>query len=448
MSDTPSPKLPPGPQGQGIRNFLERVRDYPGLFTRLHRQYGRMVSYKVLNKNSCALFDPELVREVLVTKRDLFTKGLTITENKVLRGKSLFTSDGGEDHMRRRKLAQPSFHRKAINGYARVMIEEAQKFNERWKDGAVIDVSEDMHELTLHIATRTFFGDDVRISPDTVSRALEGMVKWSILGMLPFGEMIRRMPLPSNVRTRKALAAIDEAIYGIIRLAVEDPERQELIALLVNARDEDGVYQAYQDWEVRDEAIVILMAGHETTANAMTWAFHHLARNPHVAARVREELATVCADRAPTLEDYGKLEYLRAVCDETLRVAPPVFFLGRRALQDCTVGEYFIPKGTLVQSGTFVMHHDPVYFPEPEVFRPERWLEESIKQVPKLAYIPFGGGSRVCIGEGFAKMELVLVLATLLQKWAPETFGDKEVAADAKMVYQPKGGLPMKLRRL
>lgn len=447
MSDTTSPKLAPGPQGQGIRNFLERLRDYPGLFTRLHQQYGRIVSFKVLNKNSCAVFDPELVREVLVTKRDLFTKGATLTQNKVLRGKSLFTTEGGEDHMRRRKLAQPSFHRKAINGYARVMIEEAQKFNERWKDGAVTDVCEDMHELTLNIATRTFFGDEVRISPATVAKALEGMVRWSILGMLPFGELIRRMPFPSNVRTRKALAEIDEAIYSIIRLAIEDPERQELIALLVNARDEDGVYQAYQDWEVRDEAIVILMAGHETTANTMTWAFHHLARNPRVADRVREELATVCADRAPTLEDYGRLEYLRAVCDETLRVTPPVFFLGRKALQDCTVGDYFIPKGTQIQPATFVMHHDPVFFPEPHTFRPERWLEESIKNVPKLAYIPFGGGSRVCIGEGFAKMELVLALATLLQKWAPESVGDKEVVADAKLVYQPKGGLPMKLRR-
>lgn len=447
MSDTTSPKLPPGPQGQGIRNFVERLRDYPGLFTRLHKEYGRIVSYKVLHRNSCAIFDPELVREVLVTKRDLFSKGFTVTENKVLRGKSLFTTEGGEDHMRRRKLAQPSFHRKAINGYAAVMLEEAQKLNERWKDGAVTDVSKDMHELTLHIATRTFFGDDVRISPGIVAESLKGMVRWSILGMLPFGELIRRMPLPMNLRMRKAMTAIDEAIYDIIRLAREDPERQELIALLVNARDEDGVYQAYQDWEVRDEAIVILMAGHETTANAMTWVFHHLARNSRVADRVREELATVCADRAPTLEDFGKLEYLRAVCDETLRVTPLIYFLGRRALEDCTLGEYFIPKGTLVQSGTFVMHHDPAFFPEPELFRPERWLEESIKQVPKLAYTPFGGGSRVCIGEGFAKMEMVLALATLLQNWAPELIGNKETKVNAKMLYQPKGGLPMKLRR-
>lgn len=447
MSDTTSAKPLPGPRGYRLRNFLDRVRDYPGLFTRLHQQYGDIVFFQVLNKNSCAVYDPELVREILVTKRDLFTKGLSITRNKVLRGKSLFSSDGGEDHRRRRKLAQPSFHRKAINGYARVMIEEAQKFNERWKDGAVTDVCEDMHELTLNIATRTFFGDEARVSPGTVAEALHGIVQWSILGMIPGGELIRRMPFPMNVRTRKALAEIDEAIYRIIRLAQEDPERQELIALLVNAKDEDGVYQAYQDWEVRDEAIVILIAGHETTANAMTWAFHHLARNPGASSRVREELTTVCGDRAPTLEDYGRLEYLRAVCDETLRMSPPVFFMGRQALQDCTVGEYFIPKGTLIQPATFVMHHDPVFFPEPSVFRPERWLEESIKNVPKLAYIPFGGGSRVCIGEGFAKMELVLVLATLLQKWSPESFGDKEVVADAKMVYQPKGGLPMRLRR-
>jgi cytochrome P450 len=437
----------PGPQGRGIRHFLERTRNYAGLLTRLHREYGPIAAFQVLQKRSCALYEPELVHEVLVTKRDLFTKGAVVTENRVLRGKTLFSSDGGEDHLRRRKLAQPSFHRKAINGYARVMLEEAEKLGGRWSDGAVVDVSADMHALTLHIVARTFFGDEISVAPATVAAVLEGMIHWGILGMLPCGKLLHSLPTPINRRTRRALAELDAAIYGIIRLAHENPERPELIALLANARDEDGIYQAYQDWEVRDEALTILMAGHETTANAMAWTFHHLARNPEARARVQEELAAVLQGRPPAVEDYGRLEYLRAVCDETLRLSPPVYFLGRRAREDCALGGYFIPKGTVVQPATFVLHRNPEYFPEPEAFRPERWLEERIKHIPKFAYIPFGGGSRVCIGEGFAKMELVLVLATLLRHWSLESVSDREPKVDMKMVYQPKNGLPMRLRR-
>lgn len=437
----------PGPKGHGLRHFLERTRNYAGLLMRLHQEYGPIVAFRVLKKRSCALYDPELVHEVLVTKRDLFTKGTAIRENKVLRGASLFSSDGGEDHLRRRKLAQPSFHRKAINGYARVMLDEAEKLGGRWRDGAVADVCEDMHVLTLHIASRTFFGDEINVAPATVAAVLEGMIHWSILGMLPGGDLLRRLPTPINRRMRRSLAELDAAIYGVIRLAHENPERPELIALLANAKDEDGIYQAYQDWEVRDEALIILMAGHETTANAMTWVFHHLARNPEARARVQEELAAVLQGRAPAVEDYGRLDYLRAVCDETLRLSPPVYFLGRTALEDCTLGGYFIPKGTVVQPATFVLHRNPEYFPEPEAFRPERWLEERIKHIPKFAYIPFGGGSRVCIGEGFAKMELVLVLATLLQNWSLESVSDREPGVDMKMVYQPKNGLRMRLRR-
>ena len=236
---------------------------------------------------------------------------------------------------------------------------------------------------------------------------------------------------------------MDQVIYRVIKKAQAEPEdRTELVWWLVHAEDEEGVDRALSDAEVRDESLVMLLAGHETSANALTWCFYYLSRNPHVRAKLEAEVDEVLGGQPPTMQDCDRLPYTSAVFDEALRIAPPTYIVGRTAIEDCVLGGYRIPKGTVVQPCWRMPQRDDKYFPEAGKFKPERWLGEGRAQHPRHAYVPFGSGLRTCIGAAFAKMEAVLALSAITQRWRIEVISDEHPEVVALGIYRCKNGLP------
>lgn len=439
-------RSPPGPRGRRIRHLLARIRDFPGFLEALHRQYGPIASYSLLSRRFCAVFDPDLIREILVAKRVSFAKTVAYKNIRPVRNPTLLTGDGA-DHQRRRKLVQPSFGKKGMDEYARVMLDKARLVQERWRDGQPLDAAAEVHRIAISVAVACFFGRDMRVDPK-VGKAVVDAMTWDFaLGLLPCTNLLRRLPLPANLRARRAWHDMDDVIFEVIRRA-RDPsqDRADLVSLLVTAEDEEGIEHPFTDDEIRDEALILLMAGHETSATAMAWCLYYIMRNPHVRDAIEREVDGIAADRPLTPKDYRRLPYTKAVFNEALRIAPPIYFVGREALEDCEIGGYRIRKGTVVQPCIRVVHWNEGHFRRPSEFRPERWLEQPPAH-PRHAFLPFGYGPRICIAWGFATMEAVLVMATIARRWRLEPVSSAPAEADSKAVYACKGGLAAIPRR-
>ena len=437
---------PPGPRGRRIRNLVDRIRDFPGFLEGLHREYGAIASYSLPGRRFCAVFDPDLIREILVAKRPSFAKTVAYKDIRPVRNPTLLTGDGA-DHQRRRKLMQPSFGKKGMEEYAGIMLEKARRVQERWRDGHPLDAAAEVHQIAIAVAVACFFGRDMRVDPK-VGKAVVDAMTWDFaLGLLPCTNLLRRLPLPANLRAARAWRAMDEVIFEVIRRA-RDPSRKrvDLVSLLVTAEDEEGIEHPFTDDEIRDEALILLMAGHETSAAAMTWCLYYIMRHPEVRDAIEREVDEVACDRPLAPEDYGRLHYTRAVFNEALRIAPPIYFVGREALEDCEIGGYRIRKGTVAQPCIRVAHWNGRHFRRPAEFRPERWLEERPAH-PRHAFLPFGYGPRICIAWGFATMEAVLVMASIARRWRLEAVSSKPAEVDSKAVYACKGGLPATPRR-
>lgn len=437
--------LPPGPDGRRLRHLWERFTRYDLLLERLHREYGGICTFGLPSQRAWVVSAPELVQQVLVDRRSSFEKGPVYKRSHVLGGPTILTADG-EDHRRRRKLVQPSFHRKALTGYAEVMMQAADAHARSWRDGQVVDLDDEMHALAADIAAQTFFGRGSRVDSQIIKDVLNGVAWDFALNLAPLGGLLRRLPLPQNRRAARAYAALDREIYAIIAAARDAPqERVDLISLLVRARDEDGEHRSFDDGEVRDEAYIILMAGHETTATGLTWALYLLDRNPDARERIEREIDEVLDGRLPTLADLDRLVYTGAVFDEALRLCPPIYVIGRRAIEDVVIGDWLLPSGSWVQVCMLPSHRDEASFPQAGRFRPERWLEDDVPARHKFAYFPFGGGDRICIAGAYGKMEAKFVLATLLQRWRIDAVSNKPAGVDPLMFYRVKGGLPVRV---
>ncbi len=442
-----SKPLPPGPRGGGIGLFIKRVQDNLGMMRRLHDDYGEIVSLRILGRPMCLVFSPDMIQQVMVKQRDRFEKGPAYKRTNFLNGPTLLTGDG-DDHRRRRKLAQPAFHRKALNGYAQIMLDETIALQGAWSEGQSVDLMKELHRLTLNIATKAFFGSDTTVSPQLVNETLKAM-DWGLkMSLLPCGKQLMKIPLPQNLRSKRVFAEMDRAIASITKGARdESQDRSDLISLLVRAKDEDGVEPSLSDEEVRDEAYVILMAGHETTANALTWAFYFLSKNPDALQRLEAEVDSVLGGRAPAVEDFEKLVFTKAVFHEAIRLCPPIYFVGRTALEDVELGDYRVPKGTVVQVCMNVVQHSDAHFSDPEEFRPERWLTDDPKQRHKFSFIPFGGGARICIGEGFSTMEVVFALVVFVQRWRFRLDPDYVLTEDTLSIHRVGNGLPVRVEK-
>jgi cytochrome P450 len=437
----------PGPSSRfyGIDLYPAFRRSLLEMLQQLAREYGDVAFFRIGPLKFVLLSHPDYVEDVLVTRAHLFHKGRALERARRLLGNGLLTSEGGF-HLRQRRLVQPSFHKARIAGYARTMISRAERTSERWQDGESLDIVSEMNRLMLTIVGDTLFGTDVEGDADVVRLALVDMFEAFPITMSPLAPILERLPLPVVRRYLKAQHALDSLIYRMIAQRRAHPDdRGDLLSMLLLARDEDHDGSQMTDRQVRDEVMTIFLAGHETTANALAWTWLLLARHPDVESRLHRELDEVLGGRAPQPEDAARLPYTRRVLSESMRCYPPAWTLGRKAMEDFVIGGYTVPAGTLILMPQYLLHHDARFFPDPEVFDPDRWLPERQVGRPKYAYFPFGGGNRVCIGESFAWTEGILVLAALARRWRLELLDSAPVPMKPRMTLRPAQAIPMRM---
>jgi len=433
---------PPGPKGHLLVGVLPEFRNDPaGFLEKMARQYGDVVYIPLGRQHIYCISHPDAIRGVLVTDQNKFKKSRMLERARVLLGDGLLTSEG-EHHRRQRRLVQPAFHRDRLAGYGAVMVERAALVRDQWKPGQSFDVLQEMMRLTLAIVAKTLFSTEVDSEADEIGLALTEVFSLFEIILLPFSEILEKLPLPAVRRFKRARQRLDETIYRLIAERRANPrDTGDLLSMLLLASDEEGS-GGMSDEQVRDEALTLFLAGHETTADALTWTWYLLSQNPEAEAAFHAELDRVLGGRLPSFEDLPQLRYTESVFAEALRLYPPAWGIGRRALEDYPVGGFLVPARSVVLMSPYVVHRDPRWFPDPLAFRPERWLAEDSSR-PKFAYFPFGGGARVCIGERFAWMEGTLLLAAIGQRWRLRLEPGHRVETHARITLRPKYGMRM-----
>jgi cytochrome P450 len=439
---TASVTRPPGPRNPPILGQYSIFRkDPPRFLQRTAREYGDVSFYRIGPANVYQFAHPDLIRDVLVTNQHQFVKSRVLQRAKVLLGEGLLTSEAPL-HTRQRRLVQPAFHRERLAGYAGTMIDYTARTRDRWRDGETYDISVEMMRLTLAVVAKTLFSADVEHEAAAIGESLAAVLHLFDLVMMPFSRIIERLPLPSVRRFEAGKKRLDEIIFRIIderRRSGED--RGDLLSMLLVAEDEES--GGMTNRQVRDEALTLFLAGHETTAVALTWTWYLLSQNPEAEARLHAELDSVLGGRTPAPDDFGRLPYTEAVFAESLRLFPPAWGIGRMALRHYEAGGYMVEPGDIVLVSPYVVHRDPRWWNDPERFDPDRWSPEARTSRPKFAYFPFGGGARVCIGEHFAWMEGVLLLATLAQRWRLRLKPGHPVAYRALLTLRQRYGMQM-----
>ncbi len=436
----------PGPKGRLITGSLRPFRRDPIRFlSECARDYGDIARFKIGPQELFFVNHPDLIQDVLVTHHRNFVKGRGLERAKRLLGEGLLTSEG-EFHRRQRRLIQPAFHRKRVAAYGETMVAYAARLDERWEDGATLDIHQEMMHLTLSIVGKTLFDADVEGEADEIGQALTTAMQLFRSITVPLAELLEKLPLPAKRRFKEARARLDATIYRMIAERRGGEDRGDLLSMLLQAQDEEGDGARITDQQLRDEALTIFLAGHETTANALTWTWYLLSQHPDVEAKLHAELDAE-GDAALPAADWGRLRYTEMVLAESMRLYPPAWILGRRALTPYPIGDYVAPANSLILLSPYVMHHDARYFPEPGRFDPERWTPEARASRPRFSYFPFGGGPRQCIGEGFAWMEGILLLATLAQRWRLRHLPDHPVELQPLITLQPRHGLRMIVER-
>jgi cytochrome P450 len=408
-----------------------------GDVTQVHPRRGRLV----------LLTHPDDIKQVLVTDQRAFSKGYTakLLRARRLLGEGLLTSEG-EFHLRQRRLVQPAFHRERIAGYAAVMADYTRRATEQWREGVTLDIHDEMMHITRDIAGKTLFDLEIGEDPGEVDNAVALSMRVYRLAML-FGAWVERLPIPVVVRWRVAMARLDAWLSQTIAQRRRDGLRGDLLSLLLAAQDVEESEEGMDDLQVRDEIVTILVAAHETTAVALSWTWYMLSQHPEVETRLHAELAEVLGGRLPTAGDIPKLTYTRMVFAEALRMYPPAWVLERQALRDVDLEAYRIPAGSFVLVSPYLVHRDPRWYPNPDQFDPERWQQDAMLARPKFSYFPFGGGTRICVGEQFAWMEGILLLATIAQRWRLILDPRHRVAFRALVTLRPQFGMHMRVVR-
>jgi cytochrome P450 len=436
---------PPGPHGLTfLRTVSSGKTDRLTIFSELVAHYGDLVHFLLIpTVHGYILNHPDYVRYVLVDHPELFHKGPGLKRaTKRSIGNGLLTSED-DFHKRQRKLVQPAFHAQRITAYGEIMVDYATKATERWQDSETYDISKEMMKLTLDIITRTMFNADVSSDAEHIGEAITVGIEAVASRITQPLRLPLWVPTSENRRQLKASDFIDTMIMRIInerRASGED--RGDLLSMLLLAVDEDNGGQM-NDKQIHDEAITLFVAGHETTANALSWTWYLLAKHPNVENKLHAELDTVLQNRRPNIAEQAKLTYTEKVIKESMRLYPPAWLMARRAQQAFMLDSYTIPKGSLLFFSPYLMQRHARYFDEPEHFNPDRWTEEFEKMLPKYAYFPFGGGPRVCIGQAFAIMEARLILATIAQRYSLSLESDEPIGPDALITLRTKEKLMM-----
>jgi cytochrome P450 len=427
----------PVPRGPSVWETWRRLRPRP--FEKLApflfdtvRTYGDVVAFNLPWRRFVVLNDPALIKAVLVTEQHAFVKSRGVDAMRSLLGDGLLTSEEPK-HRTMRRIVQPAFHRDRIVGYARKMQRHADDFADSLHAGQTLDLHAAMTELTLRIASTTLFGTDAGDEAVAVRDALHETMKIFPIAVGPFGELMARLPFPSTRRFAAARARLDAIVYGLIARRRADPAaHDDALSLLLAAEDAETGFRP-DDTQIRDEAMTLMLAGHETTANALTWTLYSLARNPKSDAALGAEAARAPSDLAAAFET---LDVARRTLQEGMRLYPPAWIIGRRALRDVTVGDYAIPVGTAVLMSPLILHRSVSYYANPETFDPDRWLTDDAQP---FAYIPFGGGARKCIGDAFAWTEGTIVLAALARRFRFTLVNDAPLEPEFLVTMRPRG---------
>jgi cytochrome P450 len=417
-------------------------------FHELKENFGDAARFTLFNEKIILFSNPALINEVLVTKQNSFRKGKALEGARVFLGNSLLVSEG-EEHKRQRRLIQPAFHRGRIAGYAQTMAEKTRLWADAQHEGSEIDLAVEMNRLTLAVVAATLFGSEVDAEARDIAQSLTVVISNFNRMLLPLWRYWRYLPTAQNLDLRRAEQALNATIYRLISQRRQDKrDHGDLLSMLLAAEDADNPQKRLTDVEIRDQALTLFIAGHETTANALAWTWHLLTQHEAVRAKMKAEIDTVLGpDRMPGLEDVARLPYTTAVFSESMRIFPPVWVVGRRALEDVTIGDYEVPCRTIVITSQYLVHRDERYWPEPLEFRPERWLDEAAQAArPKFAYVPFGGGGRVCIGDAFAWTEGVILLAVMARRWRFEAVPGHPIEINPTVTLRPKHGLKMIVR--
>lgn len=441
-------RTPAGPRGNLVFGSIgELYRDRLRFVLDVARQYGDVAQYRVAHMRLYQVSHPAGVQRILHDNHRNYSKDVPAFETlRMILGNGLFTSDG-DFWLRQRRLMQPAFHRRRVAAFGGLMTDAPLEMMERWRprvdQGRPLDMAAEYMRLTLGVATRALFSTSVAGDVDKVSRAITTLLNdVTFRFTFPFYPP-PRVPTPRNRRFLAARATLDEIVYRIIaerrrRLG----EHDDLLAMLMEARDE-ATGEGMSDRQLRDEVITLFIAGHETTANALTWASYLLSTHVEVARRLRAEVDEKLQGRVPTAADVPELAYTRMVIDEAMRLYPPVWVTNRRAIEDDTVCGYHIPAGATVTISPYVTHHDPAFWVNPEGFDPERFAPERSAGRPQYAYFPFGYGPRQCIGKGFALLEMTLALALLAQRYDLRLVPGRRVELVAMGTLRPRYGLWM-----
>ncbi len=472
--------LPPSQKPNLIGGHFRKFRTDPTGFLTAQSKLGDVSYFRMGSQPGYFLNHPDLVRDLFVLNAHKFMKGRALQRAKNLLGEGLLTSEG-EFHLRQRRMIQPAFHRARIADYAKSMVEFADQMAATWNDGDVRDIDKEMMHLTLQIVGKTLFNANVEDDADNVGNAMTTVSKLFNFLLLPYSEWLQKLPLPRARRFNRARTTLNSVIYGIInerRRAGEDTG--DLLSMLLAARDEDDG-GSMTDVQIRDEALTLFLAGHETTSNALTWTWYLLSQNPDKAEKMYEELDRVLdagrnptgregvanaergmrsADsnpkskiqnpksdsRLPTIDDLPNLKYTESVIAESMRLFPPAWAIGRLATEEHEFSGFAIPKGALILVSPYVIGRDPRFWERADEFIPERWNTQSVKEAgQKNIYFPFGGGVRRCIGEAFAWTEGILLLATLAREWKLSLIPEQKIGLQPLITLRPKYGMKMRL---
>jgi cytochrome P450 len=465
-SSSSSIEYPPGPHSILPNKLLrEFIHNPVKTLMDIAHTYGDIAHFKFGRQHVYLLNNPHYIEDVLIRNHKNFIKSRGLQVSKRLLGEGLVTSEG-EYHDRQRRIIQPAFHPNLIKKYGDVMTAYAANMCQRWQDGITLDIHNEMIHVTSAIISKAVLGSDIKSEEgDQVGDALLTSAEYFNRLLMPFGELIEKIPiLPINKGFQQAKKKLDTIVYNMIKehRANENKgePKEDLLYTLLQAQDAEAGIGRMTDSQLRDEVMTIFLAGHETTANALTWTFYLLSQNPTVEVKMYEELCSVLGNsqdctsgstrskkRIPTIEDVSKLEYSEKIFRESMRLYPPAWTTGRQAINDYKIAKYVIPAGSIVLMSQYVMHRNPRYFPEPDLFYPDRWTKEAKSQLPRFSYFPFGGGIRGCLGEPFAWMEGILLVATICHQWKMHHDPDHKVELKPLITLRPKYGMRMKLER-
>jgi cytochrome P450 len=438
-------RRPPGPKPQFvIGNVPLAKRNVLAVLQSWTNEYGDIFYYREGWIHVYFLSHPDLIEFVLVRNHQNFRKDRVVQNSRWFLGDGLLTTEG-EHWKKQRRLAQPAFHRDRVESYARVMTSYTEQMLSAWRDGGVLDVHQEMMSLTLRIVVRALFSSGAE-GAERISEAMNILLHNNTGVRLILPPFLRLLPLPGMVDLRRAVGELNKAVYRIISLRRrEERDCGDLLSMLMLARYEGGGQM--DDSQLRDEVMTFLLAGHETTALALSWSWYLLSQHPLVEQRLHEELDQVLGGRVATPSDLSSLVYCESVIKEAMRLYPPVWSVSRSAIEDFELNGFRIPAGANIVMSPWVMHRDPRFFSDPEKFDPDRWCREESRSLPRFAYFPFGGGPRQCIGASFAMMEAMLLMATIAKRFQIACPEGQAVTPAPSFTLRPKEGIWAAVRK-